>query len=177
MVGVAWLVVASGGWPQPLTDQALAHRPSKLQTHHPSLTPALQPRSKRNVDTWKDRRMLEVAAVTLLYVGVSMLLPHFFPCQPTGCTVPIAAPDSDPRCDAFPANATSATSFTNEDLAMARAGAGRCCAASEHAHNQRTAVLSPAPLVPRTLTTLARRSATPSCASTSPTRATPASTW
>ena len=69
------------------------------------------------------RRVLEVLTMTLVYTGVCMLLPHFFPCRETQCTVPRFGPHTDVRCAASAAgyhtNALNETVMdTNEDLAL-----------------------------------------------------------
>eukprot|EP00892_Ulva_mutabilis_P010524 jgi/Ulvmu1/7844/UM004_0074.1 len=69
------------------------------------------------------RRILEVLLMTLVYVGVCMLLPHFFPCRETACTKPRGG--GEVRCSsssstaAYHTNALNETvSDTNEGLAL-----------------------------------------------------------
>lgn len=69
------------------------------------------------------RRVLEVLVMTLVYIGVCMLLPHFFPCRDTHCTVPRGGSPTDVRCSsssaAFHTNPLNDTvTDTNEDLAL-----------------------------------------------------------
>lgn len=66
-------------------------------------------------------RVGEVLMMTLIYVGVCMLLPHFFPCRETQCTVPRSMPGSEVRCSTpstFPTSHNDTLTDTNEDLAL-----------------------------------------------------------
>lgn len=65
-------------------------------------------------------RLLEVLVMTLVYVGVSMTLPHFFPCRQTECTVPRANPTTSPDCPASLVHTNGTLVTTNEDLALVR---------------------------------------------------------
>lgn len=67
-------------------------------------------------------RIGEVLLMTLIYVGICMLLPHFFPCRETQCTVPRSMPGSEVRCSTsstyFPTSHNDTITDTNEDLAL-----------------------------------------------------------
>lgn len=67
-------------------------------------------------------RIGEVLMMTLIYVGICMLLPHFFPCRETQCTVPRSMPGSEVRCSSSSAHFSNShndtITDTNEDLAL-----------------------------------------------------------
>lgn len=67
------------------------------------------------------RRVLEVLIMTLIYVGVCMLLPHFFPCVETQCNTPANGSRSEFQCPPAAGFHTNETvTDTNEDLALMR---------------------------------------------------------
>jgi hypothetical protein len=69
----------------------------------------------------RTRRVFEVLVMTLVYVGVCMLLPHFFPCRDTGCVVPRNNPGGRVDCDSpssMALNGNETSIHTNEDLAL-----------------------------------------------------------
>jgi hypothetical protein len=66
-------------------------------------------------------RIGEVLIMTLTYVGICMLLPHFFPCRETQCTVPRSMPGAEVRCSTssnFASAHNDTITDTNEDLAL-----------------------------------------------------------
>jgi hypothetical protein len=63
-------------------------------------------------------RLLEVLVMTLVYIGVCMTLPHFFPCRQTECTVPRVDPTASPTCPASLVHSNGTFATTNEDLAL-----------------------------------------------------------
>jgi H+/Cl- antiporter ClcA len=65
-------------------------------------------------------RLLEVLVMTLVYVGVCMLLPHFFPCRATECTVPKSDTTVTPTCPESLVHSNDTLLTTNEDLALVR---------------------------------------------------------
>ena len=62
----------------------------------------------------------QVLIMTLVYTGVCMLLPHFFKCRSTDCTVPVTNPTAEPTCPSALVHSNDTLITTNEDLALVR---------------------------------------------------------
>lgn len=67
-----------------------------------------------------ERRLAEVLVMTTIYIGVCMLLPHFFTCRSTDCTVPVSNPGAEPECPSALVHSNDTLLTTNEDLALVR---------------------------------------------------------
>ena len=72
----------------------------------------------RHVRPRQLRRVFEVVAMTVVYIGVGMMLPHLFQCKQTECTVPMAHPTATPQCPASLVHSNGTLVTTNEDLAL-----------------------------------------------------------